>query len=52
MSKTNELERIRKNLRDEIDGAALYTALAAAEKDPVRRDLYLQLSEAEAEHAD
>ena len=43
--------RYEKNLRDELDGSALYAALAAAEVDPVRRDLFLQLSQAEAGHA-
>ncbi|MGZ5232155.1 MAG: VIT1/CCC1 transporter family protein, partial [Burkholderiales bacterium] len=46
-----EIERYQNNLRDERDGAALYAALAAAEADPVRKDLFLQLSQAEAEHA-
>ena len=39
MSTHDDIERYAKNLRDEIDGAALYTALAAAEKDPVRKEL-------------
>src|SRR6267378_3185302 len=46
-----EIGRYRTNLQDELDGAALYAALAAAEADPVRKDLFLQLSQAEAEHA-
>jgi VIT1/CCC1 family predicted Fe2+/Mn2+ transporter len=46
-----EIERYQNNLRDERDGAALYAALATAEADPVRKDLFLQLSQAEAEHA-
>src|SRR5438270_13829838 len=46
-----EIARYEKNLREELDGAALYAALAAAEADPVRKDLFLQLSQAEAEHA-
>src|SRR5205807_10014849 len=48
---TPDTARYEKNLRDELDGAALYAALAAAEADPVRKDLFLQLSQAEAEHA-
>ncbi|HEY8553935.1 MAG TPA: VIT1/CCC1 family protein, partial [Burkholderiales bacterium] len=40
------------NLNDELEGAELYKALAAAERDPVRKDLFLQLSRAEAEHAE
>lgn len=46
-----DIERYEKNLRDELDGSALYAALASAETDPVRKDLFLQLSQAEAEHA-
>jgi VIT1/CCC1 family predicted Fe2+/Mn2+ transporter len=46
-----DLARWRANLRDELEGAALYRALAEAERDPVRKDLFLQLSRAEAEHA-
>jgi VIT1/CCC1 family predicted Fe2+/Mn2+ transporter len=48
---TGDIERWRANLRDEQEGAALYQALAEAEPDPVRKDLFLQLSRAEAEHA-
>src|SRR6202043_2731826 len=39
------------NLRDEINGSELYAALAAAERDPLRKDLFLQLAQAEAAHA-
>lgn len=46
-----DTERYRKNLADELDGSALYAALSAAERDPVRKDLFMQLSQAEAEHA-
>lgn len=46
-----DVERYRVNLRDELEGSALYQALADAERDPVRKDLFLQLSRAEAEHA-
>ncbi len=48
----DDLDRYKRNLRDELDGAALYAALAAADPDPVRKDLFLQLSRAEAEHAE
>jgi vacuolar iron transporter family protein len=51
MPDTSDIKRFKRNLRDELDGAALYAALSAAEKDPVRKDLFLQLSRAEAEHA-
>jgi VIT1/CCC1 family predicted Fe2+/Mn2+ transporter len=46
-----DIKRYRDNLRDELNGAALYTALAAVEKDPVRKDLFLQLAQAESSHA-
>jgi VIT1/CCC1 family predicted Fe2+/Mn2+ transporter len=51
MDSKADLARWRANLRDELEGAALYRALAEAERDPVRKDLFLQLSRAEAEHA-
>ena len=47
----DDIKRYRDNLRDELDGAALYTAIAAAEPDPLRKDLFLQLAQAEARHA-
>ena len=47
----SEIKRYRDNLRDELNGAALYTALAAAETDPIRKDLFLQLAQAESDHA-
>src|SRR5215831_269596 len=46
-----DTRRYLQNLRDELNGSALYTALAAAERDPVRKDLFLQLAQAEATHA-
>ena len=46
-----DVARYEKNLREELDGSALYAALAAAEVDPVRKDLFRQLSQAEAGHA-
>jgi vacuolar iron transporter family protein len=49
---TEDIERYRANLRDELEGAALYTAIAAAEPDPLRKDLFLQLAQAEARHAE
>ncbi|WP_018230626.1 VIT1/CCC1 transporter family protein [Methyloversatilis universalis] len=48
---TSNHDRYQANLRDELDGAALYAALAEAETDPVRRDLFRQLAEAETAHA-
>ena len=49
---SEDIKRYRDNLRDELDGAALYTAIAAAEPDPLRKDLFLQLAQAEAQHAE
>jgi VIT1/CCC1 family predicted Fe2+/Mn2+ transporter len=46
-----DIKRYRDNLRDELNGAALYAALAESEADPLRKDLFLQLSQAEAKHA-
>jgi hypothetical protein len=46
-----DIARYEKNLKEELDGSALYAALAAAEVDPTRKDLFLQLSQAEAGHA-
>lgn len=51
MAISKDVARYRDNLQDEVEGAALYAALAGAEKDPVRKDLFLQLSQAEAGHA-
>src|SRR5438552_1214294 len=47
----DDLRRYRDNLRDELNGAALYEALARAEPDPVRKDLFQQLAQAETNHA-
>ena len=47
----DDIKRYEDNLRDELDGATLYTQIAAAESDPLRRDLFLQLAQAEARHA-
>ncbi|HKA43597.1 MAG TPA: VIT1/CCC1 transporter family protein [Burkholderiales bacterium] len=51
MDTSADVKRYQDNLRDELNGAALYTALADAERDPVRKDLFLQLAQAEATHA-
>jgi len=48
----DDIKRYRTYLHDELDGATLYTAIAAAERDPVRKDLFLQLAQAEAQHAE
>lgn len=52
MTAPDDIARFRRNLEDELDGAALYAALADADSDPVRKDLFLQLSQAEASHAE
>jgi vacuolar iron transporter family protein len=51
MKPVDDIQRFRANLIDELNGAALYNALAAAERDANRRDIFLQLAEAEARHA-
>jgi VIT1/CCC1 family predicted Fe2+/Mn2+ transporter len=51
MTAKEDIRRYTENLRAELDGAALYAALGSAERDPVRRDLFLQLSQSEAQHA-
>jgi len=48
---SSDIQRYRDNLRDELNGAALYAALAAAETDSIRKDLFLQLAQAESSHA-
>jgi len=48
---TADIKRYRENLRDELNGSELYAALAAAEPDPLRKDLFLQLGQARAGHA-
>lgn len=48
---TRDVERYRDNLRDELDGAALYEGLAATEPDPLRKDLFMELAKAEKSHA-
>jgi vacuolar iron transporter family protein len=47
----DDIKRYQANLRDELDGAELYTAIAEAEPDPLRKDLFLQLAQAESKHA-
>ena len=46
-----ESERIRRNLQDEVDGAALYDALAGAEADPERKSILSELAGVERSHA-
>jgi VIT1/CCC1 family predicted Fe2+/Mn2+ transporter len=50
-TRERDIRRYGDNLRDELNGAALYRALADAEEDPIRKDLFQQLARAEANHA-
>ena len=45
-----DIARYRENLQGEIDGAAIYEVMAAAEKDPTLRELYRRLAETETRH--
>jgi vacuolar iron transporter family protein len=51
MAKPADLARYRANLRAELDGAVLYRAIAAAEPDPGRRAVLMELAAAESRHA-
>src|SRR5579883_696885 len=46
-----DLARYRASMRSELDGAALYRAIAQAEPDPARRAVLLELARAESRHA-
>ena len=47
----NDIARWQGNLREELEGLALYEALAAMESDEARRTLFVELAEAERRHA-
>src|SRR6266540_7177789 len=49
---SRERKRILENLVDETNGAALYDALAAAEKDSRLAEVYRRLANVERKHAD
>jgi vacuolar iron transporter family protein len=53
MSQTrkSDIKRYMTNMKDELDGAALYDELAKAESNPARQDVFRQLAESEREHA-
>src|SRR5579872_60113 len=51
MAKPADIARYRANLRSELDGAALYRAIAEAEPDAARRAVLMELSRAETQHA-
>lgn len=46
------VRRYRENWRGEIDGAAIYCAMAASEDDPNLAEVYRRLAEVEERHAD
>ncbi len=46
-----DIERFRANLEDELDGAALYDAMANAEKDPEKASIFRELADVERGHA-
>jgi VIT1/CCC1 family predicted Fe2+/Mn2+ transporter len=48
----DDASRYRANLQGEVDGAALYHALAAAEHDPRLADVYRRLAAVEEAHAE
>jgi len=45
-----DIKRYLANLKDEVDGAALYRMLADAEKDPHLKDVFLRLAVSEDRH--
>ena len=47
---TQDLARYRTNLQGEIDGSAIYGAMAEAESSPPLRELYHRLAQTEARH--
>ncbi len=52
MSTTDDVKRYLANRQKEIDGAALYRALAEKEDDPQMAELYQKFAAAESKHAD
>jgi len=52
MPKSDDQRRLKDNLQDEVDGAAVYSALADAEKDPNLAAIYRRLAAVERAHAD
>ncbi len=47
----NDAKRLKANLQGEIDSAALYRALAAAEQSPALKSVYGRLADVEEKHA-
>jgi vacuolar iron transporter family protein len=52
MTDAQEQRRFKDNLQGEVDGAAVYTALADAEKDPNLANIYRRLAAVERAHAE
>jgi VIT1/CCC1 family predicted Fe2+/Mn2+ transporter len=52
MTDANEQRRFKDNLQGEVDGAAVYAALAEAEKDPNLATIYRRLAAVESAHAE
>src|SRR5258706_9532915 len=52
MTDLNEQRRFRDNLQGEVDGAAVYAALAEAVKDPNVASIYRRLAAVERAHAE
>jgi VIT1/CCC1 family predicted Fe2+/Mn2+ transporter len=50
MSDPNAIQRYRANLQGEVDGAAIYTALAESEKDPKLAEVFRKLAAVEQAH--
>lgn len=51
MANANDIGRYRANLQKEVDGAFLYRALSAVEKNPKLAEVYGKLSASEEKHA-
>jgi VIT1/CCC1 family predicted Fe2+/Mn2+ transporter len=52
MTDVSEQRRFKDNLQGEVDGAAVYLALAEAEKDPNLANIYRRLAAVESAHAE
>jgi VIT1/CCC1 family predicted Fe2+/Mn2+ transporter len=52
MASRQDMQRYRANLRDELNSAALYRALAANEKNEELSEVYRRLADTEQDHAD
>ena len=52
MAKPGPLPRYRANLQGEVDGAAIYSALAESEADPKLAEVFRRLAAVELAHGD